>query len=99
MDLNKYPTPHPQVATRTVEDAAVIVLADSGEVTVLNPVGTSVWELADGRRTVQEIIAAIEAEYEVSREQAQEDVTSFLQTLVEAGALTLADQPAAAGDL
>ena len=98
MDLNKYPTQHPQVATRTVEGSAVIVLADSGEVTVLNPVGTSVWELADGLRTVEEIIAAVEAEYDVSPEQAHQDVTAFLLTLVEAGALTMADRPAPVGD-
>ncbi len=93
MDWSKYPAPHPQVAARTVDEAAVIVLADSGEVTVLNAVGTRVWELADGSRSIAEIIAAIEAEYEVTAEQAQRDVTDFLQTLNEAGALLLADAP------
>ena len=93
MDLNKYPAPHPQVAARTVDEAAVIVLADTGEVTVLNAVGTRIWELADGSRNIAEIIAAIEAEYEVSAEQAQQDVTVFLQRLDEAGALLLADSP------
>ena len=93
MDLSKIPSPHPQVAARTVDDAAVIVLADSGEVTVLNAVGTRVWELLDGSRSVAEIIDAIEAEYEVSAEQAQQDVTDFLQTLNEAGALEWTDAP------
>jgi hypothetical protein len=93
MELSKYPTPHPQVATRTVDESAVIVMADSGEVTVLNAVGTRVWELADGSRSIADIIAAIEAEYQVTSEQAQQDVTTFLQSLIEASALTLADAP------
>jgi coenzyme PQQ biosynthesis protein PqqD len=77
-----------------VDGSAVIVLADAGEVTVLNPVGTSVWDLIDGARTVADIVAAIQAEYDVSAAQAEQDVAQFLNTLVEAGALTLADQPA-----
>jgi hypothetical protein len=93
MDLSKYPIPHPQVAARTVDGSAVIVLADSGEVTVLNAVGTSVWELIDGARSLQDIAAAIQAEYEVSRAQAEQDVAQFVQSLAEAGAVVLSEQP------
>ncbi len=95
MDLAKYPIPHPQVATRIVDEAAVIVLADSGEVSVLNAVGTRVWALADGSRNVQAIVDAIQAEYDVSLEQAQQDVITFLQSLIEAGAVMLADEAVA----
>lgn len=94
MDLTKIPTPHPQVAARTVDGSAVIVLADSGEVTVLNEVGTIVWELIDGRRSVQDLAAAVAAQYQISLDQAEQDVTAFLTTLIEASALTLADPPA-----
>jgi hypothetical protein len=89
METNDVPAPHPQVAARTVDGSAVIVLADSGEVSVLNPLGTRVWELIDGLRTVGDITTMIESEYEVSPEQAREDVAAFLKTLIEAGAITL----------
>lgn len=93
MDLNKYPTPHPQVATRTVDGSAVIVLADSGLVNVLNEVGTRAWELMDGSRNLYEIIAAIQDEYEVSASEATEDIQSLTQTLLDANALVLQDTP------
>jgi len=75
------------VATRTIDGEAIIVLADAGEVQVLNQVGTRIWELADGTRTVQQIAEAIAAEYDVSMQQAQEDTAAFLQELVAMGAL------------
>jgi hypothetical protein len=81
--------PHPQVAARIVDGAAVIVLADTGEVTLLNPVGTRVWELCDGSRTAGEIVEMITTEFEVAPEQALQDVENFLEELVQAQAVVL----------
>lgn len=94
MDLNKYPVLHPQVATRTVDGEAVIVLADSGQVNVLNPVGTRMWELMDGKRNIQQIVDAICEEFDVSEEEAKRDVEEFLQQLINANAIVLQEQPA-----
>lgn len=93
MDLMKYPRPHPQVAARLVDGTAVIVLADAGEVTVLNPVGSRIWELIDGTRSGNDIVQQIVSEYAVTTEQAVQDVADFLQTLVNANAITLHDCP------
>ncbi len=46
---HKYPAYSAQVATRIIDGAAVVILADAGEVNVINPVGTRVWELIDGK--------------------------------------------------
>ncbi|MBI3952045.1 MAG: pyrroloquinoline quinone biosynthesis peptide chaperone PqqD [Acidobacteria bacterium] len=81
--LEKHPTPHPQVASRIVDGEALIVLADSGEVTVLNKVGSRIWELVDGSRSVQGIVETIEAEYDTTREQAEQDVVRFVQELID----------------
>lgn len=89
MGLLSYPVSHPQVACRIIDGSAVIVLADAGEVNVLNQVGTRIWELIDGSRSGQQIAEAIEAEFEVSPEQARQDVAEFLSTLSEAGAVVL----------
>ena len=97
MDSTKYPTPHPQVAARVVDGSALIVLADSGEVNVLNPVGTRMWELMDGTRTVQEIADAICAEYDVTAQQSLADVEELVSQLMGANALVLQDQPAQRG--
>src|SRR6266498_1974290 len=83
-----YPALAAQVAMQTVDGLAVMVLADSGEVLVLNPIGTRILELIDGKRSVAEIAGVIESEYTVSAEEARRDLETFLQTLQEAGALT-----------
>jgi hypothetical protein len=79
----------PQVATRIVDGSAVIVAADSGQVTVLNKVGTRVWELIDGTRNVGEIVRMIQSEYAVEPEQARQDVHALIQKLLLAHILLL----------
>lgn len=83
MNLNSSPTWHPQVAAQIVDDEAVIVLADAGEIVVLNAVGTRVWELSDGQHTIQQIVDAIADEFQVAPEQAREDVAEFLESLAQ----------------
>lgn len=90
---NKFPAPHPQAAARVVEGAAVIVLPDAGTVHVLDEVGTRVWELLDGSRSVAQIAQEIESEYEVSGEQAARDVEEFAMKLLAAQAIVLQDDP------
>lgn len=89
MNWNNYPVPHAQVATRVVDGAAVIVLADSGEVVVLNEVGTRVWQLADGSRSLTDIVAMLEREYAVAPNQLHADVEEFVQKMLKTNALTL----------
>jgi hypothetical protein len=93
MDLNSYPVSHPQVAAQIVDDEAVIVLSDAGEINVLDPVGTRVWELIDGLRTVQQIVDVIVDEFEVTLEQAQSDVVEFMETLVQDKMVVLQASP------
>ena len=86
--ISEHPALHPQVATQVVNGLTVIVLADSGEVLVVNSLGTRILDLIDGKRSVAEIARQIEAEYEVPAEEARRDLDEFLQTLSEAGALS-----------
>jgi hypothetical protein len=80
--LDLYPVPHPQVAGRVIDGEAVVILSESNQVNVYNPVGSRIWELADGTRSVKEIVELIINEYEVARERAEADVMSFLDQLV-----------------
>jgi hypothetical protein len=84
----KYPVLHPQVAMQSVDGLAVIVLAGSGEVIVVNEIGTRIVELIDGKRNSAEIAGIIETEYQVTADEARIDLEDFLQMLVKAGALT-----------
>ncbi len=82
-------TVHDQVAATVVDDQAVVILADEGVVNVLNPLGTRIWTLIDGARTVGEIAGVIADEYDVRLEVAAYDTAEFLQTLVDARAVVL----------
>ena len=89
MDKLQVPTPHPQVAATVVDGQAVIVMADTGQVTVLNDVGTRIWQLSDGQRSVGEIVQVIIAEYDVPAEVAWQDTQTFLDRLLEIQAIEL----------
>lgn len=95
MKLDSIPVLHPQVAAQIVDDQAVIVLADAAQVTMLNAVGTRVWELSDGAHTVAQIAEHIAAEFDVPREQALCDVAEFLEALVRDQMMEFHDQPIA----
>ncbi len=82
LKLDLYPVPHPQVAGRVIDGEAVVILSESNLVNVFNPVGSRVWELCDGSRTVDEVIDRIVAEYDVDRARAQEDVVAFVEQLI-----------------
>ncbi len=92
--MGKYPRLHPQVAARVMDGQALVILADTGEVNVFNPVGTRIWELIDGRHSVTQIIEAITSEYEITEAEASKDVQGFVQELLDARAITLEEQPA-----
>ena len=94
MDLAKqYPTPHSQVAGRVIDGEAVLVLSDSGQAQVLNEVGARVWELADGSRSLAQIVNAVTDEFDVGVEEATGDVLAFVERLVAEHIVVLRDQP------
>ena len=92
------PVFHPQVASRLVDGEAVIILPQSGQIVVLNEVGSRIWDLADGRHSVGQIAEAIAAEYEVTAEQAIRDVEGFVRQLVEKEMLVLAGAACGVGN-
>ncbi len=90
---DQYPVLHPQVATQVMDGQAVIVLPDSGRVTVLNEVGTRVWELIDGAHTVRQIAETLTREFDVSLATALQDTRDLIQRLVERRAVELKETP------
>lgn len=76
------PQPHPQTAGRIIDDEAVLILTDVGEVTVLNSVGARIFELSDGRHTVTQITDCIVDEFDVPAAVAEQDVTAFVENMV-----------------
>ena len=73
----------PDTVSRIIEKEAVIILPAHGQVKVVNEVGARLWELADGTRTVADMVDILCEEYAVMREQAEEDALEFIQRMIE----------------
>lgn len=72
-------------ASRLIAGEAVILSLDTKVLRGLNAVGSRVWELIDGRRTVDEIVDVIVAEFDVARPEAAADVAAFVRELIDKG--------------
>jgi hypothetical protein len=75
------------VRYRRIEGEAVVLRQSVAEVLVLNGVGATVLDLADGRRPVGEWIDALVREYGADRETVARDVLEFAGEAAEAGLL------------
>jgi len=91
--LNSYPVPNLKVVGRIVDNEAVLVLPEQGQVKVLNEVGARVWKLTDGSVTAREIAGKISAEYQVEKITAEEDVVDFIELMVKHKVIKLSDSP------
>lgn len=88
---NVEPQIAPGLVWRLLDDSAVVVSPRSGEVRVLNAVGTAIWQLMVEKRTLREIEAHLVAHYEVSQDRANEDLHSFVEELVQRDILVAGD--------
>ncbi|MEI2690237.1 MAG: PqqD family protein [Anaerolineae bacterium] len=89
--LLKRPIHTPDVASRVYGADAVIISPHQGMVRMLNPTATRIWQLADGSRSVDEIVVALVEEYEVDSCQAEQAVAALLSELVDKGLILWLD--------
>jgi pyrroloquinoline quinone biosynthesis protein D len=75
------------VRYRLIEGEAVVLRQSAAEVLVLNGVGASVLDLADGERSVAGWIETLAAEYDADPAMLERDVLEFATELFEAGLL------------
>jgi hypothetical protein len=74
---NKIPIKSPSTASQIIDDEAVIIVPSEQMVNVLNPVGSRIWDLADGRKSIAEIAEIIAHEFDVPYETAIKDAIEF----------------------
>ena len=91
MSVDSIPRHGADTASRTIDEQAIVVRINDYMIHTLNLVGTRVWELADGRRTVAQIAALLRDEFdEVPNGQTLErDALTFVETMVSKGLLEL----------
>jgi hypothetical protein len=79
----KIPIKSPSTASQIIDDEAVIIVPSEQMVNVLNPVGSRIWDLADGKKNIAEIAEILTQEFDVSYETAIEDAIEFTRDLAE----------------
>jgi len=82
------------VAARMLGDEMVIMSGKDSTLFTLNPVATVIWNAADGRTTLEEIVEQkVCQEFEVERATAMQDAESFVSELSEHGILLVSESP------
>ncbi len=76
------------VVSRKIEGELIIVpirsgVGDLNSLYTLNPVGSVLWDFMTEDHTVAEMVQRVCDEFEVTAAQAQQDIESFLNSLVE----------------
>jgi coenzyme PQQ synthesis protein D (PqqD) len=81
MASNEKPRRREGAISQSAGDSTVVLDTRRGTYFTLDDVGTVVWDLCDGTRTLDEIVAAVTTDYEVGADQAETDIRELLDEL------------------
>ena len=73
------------VRYRIVQDQAVVIRQQEGELLVLNELGGKILKLTEGKQSVRKIVDQLAESYDVERKELEADVLEFLQEMLESG--------------
>jgi len=85
------PVKSPDVAWQSVDGEAVILHISGKTLRGLNAVGSHVWRLIDGNRTLAEIAHEVSGDFSRGEETVFEDVKTFLNELLGKNMVTFSD--------
>ena len=83
MSHRQAPNIAPQLIWRQLDGNVVIVLPWQGDIHVLNPIGTSIWQLLVEQCSIADIERHLVTHYDVSEADARRDLAAFLADLTE----------------
>lgn len=66
-------------------DQGTVLLIVSGTMHQLNMIGGTIWQLADGSRSKEQLVDLLADDYDVERSELEEDVCTFVDDLVQRG--------------
>jgi hypothetical protein len=90
----KYISRSPAIAARLLGDEMMIMSAADSTLFSLNPVASSIWQAADGRTPLSQIVEQhICTEFDVDPETAYRDAEEFVDALAQHGILKVSDEP------
>jgi hypothetical protein len=90
----KYISRSTAIAARMLGGEMMVMSAVDSTFFNLNEVATAIWQAADGRTPLSEIVSRrVCAEFEVEPETAQHDAEQFVEALSQHGILLVSDHP------
>lgn len=83
MDLQLFARSNRDLFSKPTRDGLLILSPDEKFIYILKGVGRFIWDRADGRRTVKEIIDSIAQEFDIDSNVAEKDIISFLNDAIQ----------------
>jgi hypothetical protein len=80
-----------KTAYRIIKEEAAIVDLNNSMLYSLNSVATLIWEMSDGRTTIEKILDKIEEDFDVERAIAEKDCMEFINDFVSKGILVVVE--------
>jgi hypothetical protein len=91
---NSYIARASKIASRVLGNETLIMLAADSTIFTLNEVGSAIWDAADGKTPLQQIVEQkVCQEFEVDPSQALADAEKFVADLAAQGVLRVAETP------
>jgi len=96
VETSAVPVRNPASSSRTIDGQAVIAISEMAQIHILNDVGTRVWNLIDGTRTVSEITGLVQRQlteegYEGVSSGVAADIEEFFEAMAAKGMVTLGE--------
>ncbi len=81
--LSSIPLKKDNILDHHIDQQAVLVMPDKGEVKVLNSVGAFIWASINAENSVETILKMVIEKFEVLENVAEEDILNFLRDLLQ----------------
>ena len=85
MQLDSHPERAARILAHRGDEELVLLDPENGQYFTLDEVGARIWELCDGKRSVSEIAAALDEEFDAPLETIRADLLELLEELSSGG--------------
>lgn len=69
------------VLREIADEFLAVPIGTGGDIVILNPVSKLLWECLQAPKTIDELVSAVKAEFDVEEAVAKEDIVAFLESL------------------
>jgi hypothetical protein len=83
-----------EVAAKVIDGEAILINLGNGIYYSMDKVGGLIWEMIEGRHTLGEIVEAVVGRYQVARPQAEADVRTLTEQMLEENLVATAEDGA-----